>query len=229
MLDLADPLLRSFVRATEEAPADVASAMALADWLSERDATAGEVALLYAGTPPEHKDGIGLRCLALWLYDCQHRHEEGRAIGDWMVVPVAASGHCCVWQDGWSKWFDAPTGARTTRVAAERDLKRRVLSLPWAKDVQVIRQASISRRLWQDARLTAELLSSPYILSPVSQVSGLQRKRQMIADELLRAHILTGAGVPVHVREDRWYNVVHVSQRLTAPQLIWPEPREDEP
>lgn len=80
----------------------------LADWLYDQGATAADLALLLAGTPPGHVDGITRECLALWL-ERHGRVEQARAV---RAEPPAGW-----WQDteaqGWAPaqqfwYFSAP-------------------------------------------------------------------------------------------------------------------------
>src|SRR4051794_36739121 len=118
MLTLSHAMIAEFLERQDGPP--------LADWLIEQGATPYEVALLYAGRPPHHTDGIGQECLALWL-ECRGdveqarqvrafevREDEDRAPASWRV-----------------KGHPAPA-SHPTPERARRELMRTVLSMPWA-------------------------------------------------------------------------------------------------
>src|ERR1700722_1615635 len=60
MITLEDPWL-------SDALAHGAPDGMIVDWLIDQDATLGDMALLFAGTPPLHTDGVTQSILALWL------------------------------------------------------------------------------------------------------------------------------------------------------------------
>ncbi len=84
-IPLDHPIIRAFIADAAHAP--------LADWLGEQGCTASDLAILYAGTAPEHADGISREALALWLAEWAGQREQAAAVRAleevrWPVYPV---------------------------------------------------------------------------------------------------------------------------------------------
>ncbi len=66
MIPLDDPLAQAILKAEAEG-SDPAAGMALVDLCMERGATLADGCLLFAGSPPDHLDGIRQETLAVWI------------------------------------------------------------------------------------------------------------------------------------------------------------------
>lgn len=296
MLSLKDPFI-------EDAVAGVAWP-ALADWLNDRGATPADLAQLYAGSPPDHEDGIDRECLALWLEHAREDPGGAKAVraespahwpvyvpgtdGQWLdevradpverpaalslEVSQCGSGswvavHCFGWLPGCTNEFRLPVslslGSSRVRLrlvdgkaeglpgvhfllhamhittvwsqpplpasAVARDLKRRVLALPWAEGVRVERRVGVKLKLWKQANLPVYVLEDVY--GP-SMLAGAQGDRNMLHARFQVLGLLGEAGIFLYqgVRINCHYDPPGVgrdchrravfSQTLTAPQLI---------
>lgn len=138
MLTPSHPMIARFIERGDWAP--------LADFLTDQGAAAEDLAVLYAGTPPRHVDGIGRECLALWL-ECRGDIEQAKAVR-YFELREHKDGALHYWY-AWPPPEPANEGARwpgalrpwpqphLTPERARRALMRCVLSLPWAERVRV--------------------------------------------------------------------------------------------
>lgn len=211
-LTLDNPQIRGFLRELAESPGDSATVRALVDWLQEQDATIADMAVLYAGAPPHHEDGIPHAAIGLWLQCRGGPHaEDGADVARCKVVALGSAAHYRVYRyepDG-SRVFHCFGGgaghAALRRDVAEagREVRRQVLSLPWAEGVLVRREALLPR---------AELARAG---NETDAVWG-----QWAA--FVRAGIRRD--VPYHSAWLPGEDACRYWQDLTAPQLVWPEP-----
>lgn len=211
-LTLDHPTVRAFLSRRGEAPD--ATAAALCDWLQDEGADLANLCWLYAGTPPEHLDGIPGAVLALWL-ECHGDREGAAAVRRGRVEVRAASPrtyHVRLCRPATGEWEvfcvgggdDVPARRWQERARAEadarRELKRRVLSLPAFAEVRVTRRADL-----------------PFAVA-AEMTPGSRDWHDVLAAAHLRRD-LPYESVPDYTRHC-WV----LTQTLTAPQLVWPEP-----
>ena len=254
MLNLSDPMLAP--DAVRDQPAN-----AVADWLTDHEATAADLAVLFAGTGPEHADGIGVDVLMHWLrahgqtvqadlvrYEKPARWflESDNGVPHYRFGPT---GHGQAWATVEGRlslpvWLQKKSGLVSEAVAVEeqslrsaekelnllsravRDHKRRVLALPWTKNVVVVRRVEIPwTRLceydWEEMSRNRTMWTPTVILGQIRASFVLALEKGLLGDLGMRG--VDGWTVRVRQRK-KAVPTVWATATLTAPQLIFPEP-----
>ena len=186
----------------------------VADLLQDHNATAADVAVLFAGTQPGHADGITQETVALWLVS-QGQGEHASAVNAQCIRE---------YNEGGTRYWDVSAAVSKNPfvhfdyVHAVREMKRRVLSLPWAADVRVMREVARGRKV----RVIHDALDTMSFTGMRGTLEGLPIGVEIDGKEY---PILPGC-VPNISTQD---GVIVVTVELAAAQLITPEPPHPPP